>query len=286
MVVIVILGVLAALVVPRVLERPDEARAIAAKSDIAAIMQALKLYRLDNQRYPTAEQGSPRWSRSPSSRPCRPTGSPAATSRSCRRIRGDVPTCTSTRASRRDRRLELRRRRPAGRQRASTPTSARGTCERGCRIAPQRARLHADRDPGGAGDPRDRARGVAVVAFDGGDRERAMREARRFAGALEHAAARAQVRAETLGVSAQDGTLALLAARSGQRPLATARRRRRARARTRCPRRMTRRADAYSGQRDRGRRDRAVAPDRAATSPTRSSSHARDARDRARRPIR
>jgi len=57
MVVIVILGVLAALVVPRVLERPDEARAIAAKSDIAAIMQALKLYRLDNQRYPTTEQG-------------------------------------------------------------------------------------------------------------------------------------------------------------------------------------------------------------------------------------
>jgi len=57
MVVIVILGVLAALVVPRVLERPDEARAIAAKSDVAAIMQALKLYRLDNQRYPTAEQG-------------------------------------------------------------------------------------------------------------------------------------------------------------------------------------------------------------------------------------
>jgi len=57
MVVIVILGVLAALIVPRVLERPDEARAIAAKSDLAAIMQALKLYRLDNQRYPTGEQG-------------------------------------------------------------------------------------------------------------------------------------------------------------------------------------------------------------------------------------
>ncbi|MEP7063745.1 MAG: type II secretion system major pseudopilin GspG [Betaproteobacteria bacterium] len=57
MVVIVILGVLAALVVPRVLERPDEARAVAAKSDIAAIVAALKLYRLDNQRYPTSEQG-------------------------------------------------------------------------------------------------------------------------------------------------------------------------------------------------------------------------------------
>ena len=57
MVVIVILGVLAALVVPRVMNRPDEARAVAARQDIAAIMQSLKLYRLDNQRYPTAEQG-------------------------------------------------------------------------------------------------------------------------------------------------------------------------------------------------------------------------------------
>jgi len=57
MVVIVILGVIAALVVPKVLSRPDEARITAAKTDIATIMQALKLYRLDNQRYPTAEQG-------------------------------------------------------------------------------------------------------------------------------------------------------------------------------------------------------------------------------------
>ena len=57
MVVIVILGILAALVVPRFIERPDEARVVAAKTDIAAIMAALKLYRLDNQRYPTTEQG-------------------------------------------------------------------------------------------------------------------------------------------------------------------------------------------------------------------------------------
>ncbi len=57
LVVIVILGILAALVVPRIIERPDEARAVAAKADIATIMQALKLYRLDNQRYPTTEQG-------------------------------------------------------------------------------------------------------------------------------------------------------------------------------------------------------------------------------------
>jgi general secretion pathway protein G len=57
MVVIMILGVLAALVVPRVMTRPDEARAVAARQDIAQIMQALKLYRLDNTRYPTTEQG-------------------------------------------------------------------------------------------------------------------------------------------------------------------------------------------------------------------------------------
>jgi len=57
MVVIVILGVLAALVVPRVMGRPDEARAVAAKQDIGTLVQALKLYRLDNFTYPTAEQG-------------------------------------------------------------------------------------------------------------------------------------------------------------------------------------------------------------------------------------
>ena len=57
MVVIVILGVLAALVVPSVLSRTDDARIAAARSDLAAIRQALKLYRLDNQRYPTTEQG-------------------------------------------------------------------------------------------------------------------------------------------------------------------------------------------------------------------------------------
>ena len=57
MVVIVILGVLAALIVPKVMGRPDEARIIAAKQDIASITQALKLYRLDNLRFPTTEQG-------------------------------------------------------------------------------------------------------------------------------------------------------------------------------------------------------------------------------------
>jgi general secretion pathway protein G len=57
MVVVVILGILAALVVPKIIGRPDEARVMAAKQDIASLMQALKLYRLDNQRYPVTEQG-------------------------------------------------------------------------------------------------------------------------------------------------------------------------------------------------------------------------------------
>ncbi|MFN3985098.1 MAG: type II secretion system major pseudopilin GspG [Rhodocyclaceae bacterium] len=57
MVVIVILGVLASLVVPRIMSRPDEARVVAAKQDIASIMQALKLYKLDNRHYPSTAQG-------------------------------------------------------------------------------------------------------------------------------------------------------------------------------------------------------------------------------------
>ena len=57
MIVIVILGVLAALIVPKVMGRPDEARIAAARQDIFTIMQSLKLYKLDNRRYPTTEQG-------------------------------------------------------------------------------------------------------------------------------------------------------------------------------------------------------------------------------------
>jgi general secretion pathway protein G len=57
MVVVVILGLLAAIIVPKIMSRPDEARAVAARADIAAVTQALKLYRLDNGVYPTTEQG-------------------------------------------------------------------------------------------------------------------------------------------------------------------------------------------------------------------------------------
>ncbi len=72
MVVVVILGILAALVVPKIISRPDEARVIAAKQDIASLLQALKLYRLDNQRYPTTEQGLQALSTRPATAPVPP----------------------------------------------------------------------------------------------------------------------------------------------------------------------------------------------------------------------
>ena len=57
MVVLVIIGVLAALIVPNVLDRADDAKATAARTDVNMLTQQLKLYKLDNQRYPSAEQG-------------------------------------------------------------------------------------------------------------------------------------------------------------------------------------------------------------------------------------
>lgn len=57
MVVVVIMGILAALVVPKLMGRADDARITAARQDIATLMSALKLYKLDNQRYPSTEQG-------------------------------------------------------------------------------------------------------------------------------------------------------------------------------------------------------------------------------------
>ena len=57
MVVVVILGILAALIVPKVISRPDEARITAARQDVATLGQALKLYKLDNLAYPTTDQG-------------------------------------------------------------------------------------------------------------------------------------------------------------------------------------------------------------------------------------
>lgn len=69
MVVVVIIGILGALVVPKLLGRTGESRVVAAKTDIATLMQALKLYKLDNQRYPTTEQGLSALTAKPTSGP-------------------------------------------------------------------------------------------------------------------------------------------------------------------------------------------------------------------------
>lgn len=57
MVVVVILGILAAVVVPRIMDRPDEARVTKAKQDIRVLESSLNMYKLDNFSYPTTQQG-------------------------------------------------------------------------------------------------------------------------------------------------------------------------------------------------------------------------------------
>ena len=57
MVVIVILGILAGLIIPRIMGRPDEARSAKARLQIESLETALKLYKLDNGSYPSTEQG-------------------------------------------------------------------------------------------------------------------------------------------------------------------------------------------------------------------------------------
>ena len=69
LVVLVIIGVLAALIAPNVLDRAGEAKVTAARTDVGNLMQALKLYKLDNQRFPTADQGLESLVRKPGSGP-------------------------------------------------------------------------------------------------------------------------------------------------------------------------------------------------------------------------
>ena len=76
MVVLVIIGVLAALIVPNVLDRADDARVTAARTDVNNLSQALKLYKLDNLRYPTTEQGLQALVAKPSTGPQPPNWKP------------------------------------------------------------------------------------------------------------------------------------------------------------------------------------------------------------------
>ncbi|KAF0675837.1 type II secretion system major pseudopilin GspG [Profundibacterium mesophilum] len=69
MVVLVIIAVVAALIVPNVIGRPDEARATVARTDIRTIASALELYRLDNRTYPTTAQGLEALAERPTSPP-------------------------------------------------------------------------------------------------------------------------------------------------------------------------------------------------------------------------
>ncbi len=57
MVVVVILGILASVVVPRIMDNPDKARVAKARTDIKALESALDIYRLDNFAYPSTDQG-------------------------------------------------------------------------------------------------------------------------------------------------------------------------------------------------------------------------------------
>ncbi len=72
MVVVVILGILAALIIPNIMDRPDQARIAKTKQDIRALDTALSLYRMDNYRYPTTEQGLQALVEKPSTPPVPP----------------------------------------------------------------------------------------------------------------------------------------------------------------------------------------------------------------------
>lgn len=69
MVVVVIMAILAAIIVPQILSRPDQARRVAAKQDILSIENALELYKLDNGTYPTTDQGIEALVKKPTSDP-------------------------------------------------------------------------------------------------------------------------------------------------------------------------------------------------------------------------
>ena len=76
MVVLVIIAVVAAMIVPNVIGRPDEARVTVARTDLRSIASALELYRLDNRYYPTTTQGLAALSSEPTSPPAPPNWNP------------------------------------------------------------------------------------------------------------------------------------------------------------------------------------------------------------------
>ena len=116
MVVLVIIGVLAALIVPNVLDRADDARVTAARTDVNNLMQALKLYKLDNQRFPSAEQGLQALVAKPTVGSI-PAELEALPRQAAQRSLGPPLPVRQPRREGRDRRLQLRRRWAARRRR-------------------------------------------------------------------------------------------------------------------------------------------------------------------------
>jgi prepilin-type N-terminal cleavage/methylation domain-containing protein len=92
MVVVVIMSILALVVMPRIIDRPDQARAARVQSDLAVLAGAIKLYKLDNFRYPSTEQ------RPRPQHPSPPITPPTAISTACHRTRGATNTNTCNRA--------------------------------------------------------------------------------------------------------------------------------------------------------------------------------------------
>ena len=76
LVVLVIIGVLGALIVPNLFSSLDDARGTAARTDINTLMQSLKRYKLDNQRFPSVEQGLDALVRKPTASPVPPNWKP------------------------------------------------------------------------------------------------------------------------------------------------------------------------------------------------------------------
>ena len=168
MVVLVIIGVLAALIVPNVLDRADDARVTAARTDVNNLMQALKLYKLDNQRFPSAEQGLQALVAKPTVGSI-PAELEALPRQAAQRSLGPALPVRQPRREGRDRCLQLGRRRPARWRRQECrrrllAVSATPPAE------PHRERLHADRAAAGGGADRHRQRaGHARAARPGGD---------------------------------------------------------------------------------------------------------------------
>ena len=96
MVVVVILGILASLIVPRFMGRTDEARQVKARVDISALETGLKLYKLDNGNYPTTEQGLAALVMEPDTEPLPRKwhkGGAILTGKLCQRIPGEKSIC-------------------------------------------------------------------------------------------------------------------------------------------------------------------------------------------------